>query len=192
MPSTTADYALPYPVPTDPTNVPGDIQALALRAAAVIKANVTVGIRANRPAPAGIVVEYYATDEARLYVTDGTTWFAATPLPAAPPTIPLQISFHISGAITTGLKIPKFIANRNMTLLLSRAVCDAGSGVVYRLYVNGAAVGAIPDSGAVGTSTVVNSFTSLDISAGNTVQVSISNAGTTANDLSISVDAVYR
>jgi hypothetical protein len=192
MPSTTADYALPYPVPTDPTNVPGDIQALALRAAAVIKANVTVGIRANRPAPAGIVVEYYATDEARLYVTDGTAWFAATPLPAAPPTIPLQLPFHVAFAVNTGLKIPKFIATRNATLRLSRAVCDTGSGVVYRLYVNGGPVAAIPDSAPVGTTSVVNNFTATDINAGDTVQVYVSNAGTSANDLSVTVDAVYR
>jgi hypothetical protein len=190
----TTVYGFPYPVPTDANNVPGDVQAFASKVETVMGVQVTVGVLASRPAPAGVWAGYISTDEAlpRWYATTGATWYALTPLPAAPQTIPASIPFHISGILTVGLKIPKFVATRNMTLRLSSAQLDVGSGATYQIYINRAASGSIPASAAVGTTTVVYDFTDININAGDTVQVYISGAGSSASDLSVTIDAVYR
>lgn len=69
----TSRLALPYPLSTDPTNVPGDVQALA----AALDTKTVVyqqGTAAGRPAtPAGFTV-YYATDTFDTSFFNGVSW----------------------------------------------------------------------------------------------------------------------
>lgn len=75
MSATTTRLALPYPQPTDPNNVPADIQRLA-NALDTAATAWSTGLDANRPtsttATAGRV--YYATDTTKAYFDVGGSW----------------------------------------------------------------------------------------------------------------------
>jgi hypothetical protein len=165
------------------TDLDDDYASLEALAAQSVKS--TAG---SRPAPGVRDRFHFATDTGILSYDDGAAWHTINPAPV----YPVEIAFHIAGAVTTGLKVPKFIAPANITLQAARAVLDSGSGATYRIYVNGAAVTGIPASAAVGTSVALNDFSDKDINAGDTVQAYISNAGSAANDLSITVAGIYR
>lgn len=122
---------------------------------------------------------WYDTDEAGVSV-------AASLVP---------IPFHVSGALTTGVKKPKYLAPANMTLRGAQAVLDSGSGATYRLVWTTAAgvATALATSGAVGsTATVSFDFADQNISTGDRVAIEVVSTGTGAGDLSVTVDAVTR
>ncbi len=73
MPATTTRLALPYPSPSDPNNVPSDLQKLA-NALDSITADYASGTAATRPT-AGINGRFYlATDTGTLSLDNGTAW----------------------------------------------------------------------------------------------------------------------
>ncbi len=73
MPATTTRLALPYPSPSDPNNVPSDLQKLA-NALDSITADYASGIAASRPT-AGVNGRFYlATDSGALSLDNGTAW----------------------------------------------------------------------------------------------------------------------
>jgi hypothetical protein len=71
--STTTRLALPYPVASDPNNVPADMQRLAdaIDAVAVVKAE---GLFSARPAPAINGRIFRATDTGAVYFDTGAAW----------------------------------------------------------------------------------------------------------------------
>lgn len=83
MPATTSRLALPYPVSTDPADVPADLLALAnkLDPLAAVFAQ---GTLAARPAAAVPGRLYYDTTTPALWYDTGTAW-AATAGASAPP-----------------------------------------------------------------------------------------------------------
>lgn len=73
MPATTTRLALPYPSPSDPNNVPSDLQKLA-NALDTITADYASGTAASRPT-AGVNGRFYlATDTGALSLDNGTAW----------------------------------------------------------------------------------------------------------------------
>lgn len=73
MGATTTKLALPYPTPSDPNNVPADIQRLA-NAVDAIAASRAEGTAAARPA-AGVSGRIYtATDTSAVFYDTGTAW----------------------------------------------------------------------------------------------------------------------
>jgi len=73
VPATTTRLALPYPSPSDPNNVPSDLQKLA-NALDAITADYASGTAASRPT-AGVNGRFYlATDSGALSLDNGTTW----------------------------------------------------------------------------------------------------------------------
>lgn len=86
MPATTTRLALPYPVPTDPADIPADMQALANKldpASAVF----LQGTAATRPA-AGVAGRFhYATDTSTLTYDNGTAWVGIGATAGVPPLV---------------------------------------------------------------------------------------------------------
>jgi len=73
VPATTTRLALPYPSPSDPNNVPSDLQKLA-NALDSITADYASGTAASRPT-AGVNGRFYlATDTGALSLDNGTAW----------------------------------------------------------------------------------------------------------------------
>jgi len=73
VPATTTRLALPYPSPSDPNNVPSDLQKLA-NALDTITADYASGTAATRPT-AGINGRFYlATDSGAVSLDNGTAW----------------------------------------------------------------------------------------------------------------------
>jgi len=73
VPATTTRLALPYPSPSDPNNVPSDLQKLA-NALDSITADYASGTAATRPT-AGVNGRFYlATDTGALSLDNGTAW----------------------------------------------------------------------------------------------------------------------
>jgi len=73
VPATTTRLALPYPSPSDPNNVPSDLQKLA-NALDSITADYASGTAASRPT-AGVNGRFYlSTDTGALSLDNGTTW----------------------------------------------------------------------------------------------------------------------
>lgn len=85
MGSTTSRLALPYPVASDPDNVPSDIQALATRIDGIVGAE-SYGPLSSRPAAGNEGFKYFATDQTGaagstgvLYYDNGTAWVTVNP-----------------------------------------------------------------------------------------------------------------
>jgi hypothetical protein len=94
------------------------------------------------------------------------------------------IAFHLQGSLTTGVKTPEFISPVAGTVTPMRGRCSAGSGVTYRLVVNGSTN--MDTSSSTGTTVVSTTLsTSNTISAGDRVQLEVVNAGTGGTDLSV-------
>jgi len=73
VPATTTRLALPYPSPSDPNNVPSDLQKLA-NALDSITADYASGTAASRPT-AGVNGRFYlSTDTGALSLDNGTAW----------------------------------------------------------------------------------------------------------------------
>lgn len=75
MGSTTSRLDIPYPVSSDPNNIPSDMEALANRLDLLV-APLTYGTFATIPAPGNQGFEYFATDTLILYLDTGTQWIA--------------------------------------------------------------------------------------------------------------------
>lgn len=67
----TPNLALPYPVPTDPNNVPADVQSLATQVEGVF---ISQGLFANRPAAGHKGAWYFSTDKEWVSRDDGSAW----------------------------------------------------------------------------------------------------------------------
>jgi hypothetical protein len=79
----TARLALPYPLPSDPTNVPGDVQALATALDSAVTAE-GAGLLSARPAAGTAGRIYRASDVPALYWDNGATWDQIWPPLALP------------------------------------------------------------------------------------------------------------
>ena len=102
----------------------------------------------------------------------------------------MPIAFHISGALSTGVKAPRFIAPVACTLVTSRAYANAGSGVTYRLVKNTSTVSGT--SATVAQSVVATTLTTVtSLAQGDILQIEIVSAGTSGADISITVEAYY-
>lgn len=93
----------------------------------------------------------------------------------------LAIPFFIAGTLTTGTKLPEFIADRPMTVYTMRGRCNSGASATYRPAVNGTAGGTT--SASTGTS-VVTTAQSVTLAAGDRLALNIVAAGT-GSDLSV-------
>jgi len=234
MGSSTSRLAMPYPVGTDPTNVPADVQALAARVDLECTAYVEGTAATFGSTAAGVHGRvFYTTDTKRFYWDTGTLWVVIggidnlvtakgdmlvataaaviTKLTVGADGLVLMAdssqsagvkwgtafknftqAWHIANTLTTGLKNPAWIATANATLRGARARVASGSGAKFQMYVNGAAPTGMTDSPAVGTSSVLHDFPDVDVVAGDIVQVNCTNAGTSASDMSITLDAIWR
>jgi hypothetical protein len=102
----------------------------------------------------------------------------------------MPISFHIAGALSVGVKQPRFISPIACTLVNARAYAGGGSGVTYRLVKNDSTNG--NTSGTVGNAVVTTSLSTVtSLAVGDILQVEIVSAGTSGADLSVTVEATY-
>ncbi len=102
----------------------------------------------------------------------------------------MPISFHIAGALATGVKAPRFISPVACTLSTARAFANAGSGVTYRLVLNASTNS--NTSASIGQAVVATSLTGVtSLAVGDVLQVEIVSAGTSGADLSVTVEAAY-
>jgi hypothetical protein len=102
----------------------------------------------------------------------------------------MPISFHIAGALATGVKAPRFISPVACTLSTAQAFANAGSGVTYRLVLNASTNS--NTSASVGQAVVATSLTGVtSLAVGDVLQVEIVSAGTSGADLSVTVEAAY-
>lgn len=97
----------------------------------------------------------------------------------------VPIPFHVTGTLVAGVKPPRFIAPRAMTLRLAKARNDTGTGSAYRLVVNGVAAAATAHT-AVGVAVLTNDFADVALAAGDALQVEVTAPGT-GTDLSVTV-----
>lgn len=102
----------------------------------------------------------------------------------------VPVAFHVSGILTTGIKVAKYIATCPMTLKSALAVLDSGSGATYQIRVNGALPTGMTASAAVGTTVASFDFTDVTIAVNDRIQVEVVNAGSSASDLSVTLNAV--
>ena len=95
----------------------------------------------------------------------------------------IPIPFAVAGAITTGVKKPVFIAPVAMTIVDMRTVLDAGSGVAVRPSKNKGTSDGTQKTGI--TTSTSSTAQTLSLSAGDTLGINVTNAGTSASDLSV-------
>jgi len=125
VPATTTRLALPYPSPSDPNNVPSDLQKLA-NALDAITADYASGTAASRPT-AGINGRFYlATDTGALSLDNGTGWTIINASLAAL----LQNKGDLFVAASAG-NTARLAAGADGQALVSRAA--ATNGVDYEL-----------------------------------------------------------
>lgn len=103
----------------------------------------------------------------------------------------VPIAFHVSGILTNGVKIAKFIAPVAMTLKGAYALTDIGSGT-FTARVNNVALGM---AGGITNPTITTTaqyvdWTDTNINAGDRVQIEVLTSN--GSDLSVTVDAVTR
>jgi hypothetical protein len=102
----------------------------------------------------------------------------------------MPISFHIAGALTTGVKAPRFISPVACTLSTARAFANAGSDVTYRIVLNASTNS--NTSASVGQAVAATSLTGVtSLAVGDVLQIEIVSAGTSGADLSVTVEAAY-
>lgn len=98
----TSKYALPYPQPADPPNIPGDVQALANLLDSIIAAAYS-GSAANRPAAGKSGRSYYATDTQELSFDTGSAWVALGLVSSSGALITPIVPGQAAGAGASGL-----------------------------------------------------------------------------------------
>lgn len=91
--------------------------------------------------------------------------------------------FHISGAVTTGVKTPKFIAPVAMTVVDMYAILASGSGTTTIRPSKNA--GSSDGSTLNVTTSSGHTTQSLALAAGDTLTVNVTAIGTTPTDLSV-------
>lgn len=79
MPGSTSRYHINYPVQTDPTNVPGDIETPMDEIDAILTGTFA-GALASRPAFGIMGRRYYANDTGNIYFDTGSTWLNEGPI----------------------------------------------------------------------------------------------------------------
>ena len=94
----------------------------------------------------------------------------------------VPIPFYIAGALSTGVKLPEFIAPVAMTVVSMKGRCNSGSGAVYRPSKNGGTSDGTA-SAATGT-TVITTTQSVSLAAGDRLALNITTAST-GSDLSV-------
>lgn len=93
----------------------------------------------------------------------------------------VAIPFFLTGTVTTGVKLPEFIAPVAMTVVAMYARANSGSGSAIQPAKNGTGTGTTLSS--IGTSAVNNSQ-SISLSAGDRLGVNVTTAGT-GSDISV-------
>lgn len=222
--SGTPKYGLPYPQGSDRTDVPAEAESLADAIDLIMMA----AYSATTLPAAGKFGRIYRLTDGTYHFDVGTGWEALAILgtdvnlisPSAPGDTaslgtsplaaplthkhareagePFAIPFHISSTLSTGLKIPKWIAPFNGTIKAAYAELEAGSGARFQVWINGQAPTGMVDSAAVGTGTTgspgdtVFDFTDFNVNLGDRVQIKVTNAGTSASDLSVTLGGVTR
>lgn len=99
------------------------------------------------------------------------------------PTTPAPLTSFYLPVITTGVKAARFVSVGGFTITTMKGIVGSGSGVTYRITVNGTAQST---SSATGT-TVVSTTYSKVLTAGDIVQLEVVNAGTAASDLTVTL-----
>lgn len=94
----------------------------------------------------------------------------------------IAIPFFMSSTLTTGVKLPKWIAPVACTVVDMKGVCASGASATYRPSKNGGTTDGTT-SASTGTS-VVSTSQSLSLAAGDTLTVNVVAAGT-GSDLSV-------
>jgi len=125
VPATTTRLALPYPSPSDPNNVPSDLQKLA-NALDSITADYASGTAASRPT-AGVNGRFYlATDTGALSLDNGTAWTTINASLAA--LLQNKGDLFVASAASTATRLA---AGADGQALVARAA--ATNGVDYEL-----------------------------------------------------------
>lgn len=96
----------------------------------------------------------------------------------------IAIPFHITGALSTGVKLPEFIAPVACTVVDMKGRCNSGASATYRPSKNGGTTDGTT-SASTGT-TVVSTSQSVSLAAGDRLGINIVAAGT-GSDLSVTM-----
>lgn len=97
-------------------------------------------------------------------------------------TVRALTSFYVP-VLATGVKAARFVSVGAFDLTVMKGICGAGSGVTYRVVVNGSA---LATASATGTSVVSTAYTT-ELAAGDIVQIEVVNIGTSATDLTVTL-----
>lgn len=96
----------------------------------------------------------------------------------------LAVPFYISGTLTTGVKLPEFIAPVAMTVTSMKGRCATGSSATYRPSKNG---GTSDGTTSASTGqTVITTAQSVSLAAGDRLGLNVVAAGT-GSDLSVTM-----
>jgi hypothetical protein len=107
----------------------------------------------------------------------------------------ISTAFHFAGALTTGIKIPKYVVPVNMKILTANTIVDsgaAGSTVTYQLVVNGTNVGNPVQIGlgAPAQTYAPNTGAGIAVSARDRVAINITAITGSPSDLSLSLGLI--
>lgn len=103
--------------------------------------------------------------------------------------VPAPLGLGLPGATSVRTSSIVYIVPSNMTVTGFQAVLGVGSGTVIQLVKNGSGVGTA--SPALTTTISATTFTAVTFVRGDSLAISITVAGTSASDVSVSVDAVF-
>lgn len=95
----------------------------------------------------------------------------------------IAIPFHVSGTVTTGVKVPKFIAPAAMTIVDMYGILASGSGTTTIRPSKNA--GTTDGSTLNVTTSAAHTAQSLALAAGDTLTVNVTAVGTTPTDCSV-------
>jgi hypothetical protein len=95
----------------------------------------------------------------------------------------VAIPFFLSSTVTTGVKLPKFVAPVAMTVVDMYAILNAGSGTTT---IRPSKNGGSSDGSTLNVTTSSGHTTqSLSLAAGDTLTVNVTAVGTTPSDMSV-------
>jgi hypothetical protein len=102
---------------------------------------------------------------------------------------PVTIGFGMPGACTVRTSNIEYLCSKPLSLTGFLSRVNAGSGVSVQLLKNGSAAGT--NAAGVFTTAITTSFTAVAFARGDRMGVQITNAGSSASDLSVSCDATF-
>ena len=186
----TSRLALPYPLSTDPTNVPGDVQALAsaLDTKTVVYQQ---GTAAARPATPATMTIYYATDTAATSFYDGVAWQQVSPYTRRETHIyAVGTSIAVASGATNYLPPFPVSVPTSTTLVLVNVYAFLRTGTAsIQLNHNGAAMTGFGTSGVIAVTSTPTLFTpsggSISMADADLIAPVVNSVGSTPDGLTL-------